>query len=454
MSLQEIFSNSKDSSTDCTFETTVGSGFEKLAEKEVKRKLGNDIQVCPARGRVFFNTDINKYSKVTELRSVNNISLIGATFLDIPFSNENKEDDAEQIKDLVNRIDWTKCLKAWADIMSCGREFYPTLEQYEEAVKRKKRSQRSKKKIKLEQKADEVPLEDDESTKLLSDEEIEKLPEPSSTGKPDYLNVLAFRVTCYRTGKHSFQSQEAAEYFGGALQDKFHWIVDLVNYDLEIVLNVASKSVYVALNLTQESLHRRNIYFFGPTTLQSTTCFNMLQIANPVPGEIVIDPLCGGGSIPIEGCFGFPSSFYLSGDLSDKAVVRTKNNLQCLYRKKNIPGFPVDVNQWDCTRLPLRDSIVDVFITDLPFGKRMGNKFLNRGLYKKSLIELARVIVPKTGRAVLLTHDKSAMARAIPASKGYWNQAQKLSVNIGGLKAAVYHLNRTGKEFEGNLKNA
>lgn len=64
MSLQEIFSNSKDSSTDCTFETTVGSGFEKLAEKEVKRKLGDDIQVCPARGRVFFNTDINKYSKV------------------------------------------------------------------------------------------------------------------------------------------------------------------------------------------------------------------------------------------------------------------------------------------------------------------------------------------------------------------------------------------------------
>lgn len=42
------------------------------------------------------------------------------------------------------------------------------------------------------------------------------------------------------------------------------------------------------------------------------------------------------------------------------------------------------------------------------------------------------------------------ISQAIPASKGYWNQAQKLSVNIGGLKAAVYHLNRTGKEFEGS----
>lgn len=150
--------------------------------------------------------------------------------------------------------------------MSCGREFYPTLEQYEEAVKRKKRSQRSKKKIKLEKKAVEVPLEDDESTKLLSDEEIEKLPEPSSLGKPDYLNVLAFRVTCYRTGKHSFQSQEAAEYFGGALQDKFHWIVDLVNYDLEIVLNVASSKL-------------RHLIFNLSFLLFAATCRQSLSVA-------------------------------------------------------------------------------------------------------------------------------------------------------------------------------
>lgn len=50
--------------------------------------------------------------------------------------------------------------------------------------------------------------------------------------------VLHFRVTCYRSGKHSFGSQDAAWHFGGKLQDHFYWVVDLSNYHLEIVLGI------------------------------------------------------------------------------------------------------------------------------------------------------------------------------------------------------------------------
>lgn len=47
-------------------------------------------------------------------------------------------------------------------------------------------------------------------------------------------------------------------------------------------------------------MHHRNIINFGPTTLRSTICYNLLKLANPKTGDIIVDPMCGGGSIPIE----------------------------------------------------------------------------------------------------------------------------------------------------------
>lgn len=52
--------------------------------------------------------------------------------------------------------------------------------------------------------------------------------------------------------------------------------------------------------MTHKSKHNRNIINFGPTTLRSTICYNLLKLANPKPGDIIVDPMCGGGSIPIE----------------------------------------------------------------------------------------------------------------------------------------------------------
>lgn len=87
-----------------------------------------------------------------------------------------------------------------------------------------------------------------------------------------------FRVTCNRSGTtHKFTSMEAAAMFGGAVNDTFHWGVDMKNYDLEVVLNVAQDSLYVCLGLTRESLHRRNLDQFGPTSLRCTIAYNMLR---------------------------------------------------------------------------------------------------------------------------------------------------------------------------------
>lgn len=58
--------------------------------------------------------------------------------------------------------------------------------------------------------------------------------------------------------------------------------------------------VRVLLSVTEESLHNRNLSHFGITTLRSTISYNLLQVAKPEMGDLILDPLCGSGSIPIE----------------------------------------------------------------------------------------------------------------------------------------------------------
>ena len=57
----------------------------------------------------------------------------------------------------------------------------------------------------------------------------------------------------------------------------------------------------VYFSLTKDSLFKRNISHFGPTTLRATICSVLLTMADVKPGDVVVDPMCGGGSIPIEG---------------------------------------------------------------------------------------------------------------------------------------------------------
>lgn len=63
--------------------------------------------------------------------------------------------------------------------------------------------------------------------------------------------VVKYRVTCNRSGSHSFGSPDAASEFGGTLQDLHNWIVDLSYYDLEIILNIKNgKWIFACCSLS------------------------------------------------------------------------------------------------------------------------------------------------------------------------------------------------------------
>ena len=86
---------------------------------------------------------------------------------------------------------------------------------------------------------------------------------------------------------------------------------------------------------------------------------------------------------------------------------------------------------------------MDVLISDLPFGKRSGSKADNRVLYPQMLNSMARVVKPKTGRAVLLTQDKNSMFKSAGKFNKFWKITKNFYCNIGGLAALVFLMHRT-----------
>ncbi|XP_076596993.1 tRNA (guanine(6)-N(2))-methyltransferase THUMP3 [Chaetodon auriga] len=433
-----------------TIGATVPTGFEHTAAEEVKEKIGADARISKDRGRIYFPVTTDKLFQVHLLRSVDNLFVVVEEYDHYQFK-ESKEETLMELQQLASKLPWTNALEVWKLNRSLkkkkgyrkggnGTKTKPNIEATDAAVADAEQQE-------LPQAASAA----ENQTKAESVSDVESSTLDSGEVAPE-AKLIKFRVTCNRAGdKHSFSSNEAARDFGGAVQEFFQWKADMTKFDVEVLLNIHNEEVVIGIALTEESLHRRNISHFGPTTLRSTLCYGMLRLCKPQASDIILDPMCGTGAIPLEGAIEFNSSFYIAGDNYDMAVNRTVNNICHIQKRRadkgSASGLPIDTVRWDLCNLPIRTSSVDIIITDMPFGKRMGSRKKNWDLYPSCLREMARVCRPGSGKAVLLTQDKKCFSKAISRMGGLWRKLHTVWVNVGGLHAGVYLLKRTGAVF-------
>ncbi|XP_054202071.1 tRNA (guanine(6)-N(2))-methyltransferase THUMP3 isoform X2 [Homo sapiens] len=298
-----------------TIGATVPTGFEQTAADEVREKLGSSCKISRDRGKIYFVISVESLAQVHCLRSVDNLFVVVQEFQDYQFK-QTKEEVLKDFEDLAGKLPWSNPLKVWKINASFKKK----------KAKRKKINQNSSKEkinngqeVKIDQRNvkkeftshaldshildyyENPAIKEDVST-LIGDDLASCKDETDESSKEETEpQVLKFRVTCNRAGeKHCFTSNEAARDFGGAVQDYFKWKADMTNFDVEVLLNIHDNEVIVGIALTEESLHRRNITHFGPTTLRSTLAYGMLRLCDPLPYDIIVDPMCGTGAIPIE----------------------------------------------------------------------------------------------------------------------------------------------------------
>ncbi|XP_066989596.1 tRNA (guanine(6)-N2)-methyltransferase THUMP3-like isoform X3 [Macrobrachium rosenbergii] len=426
--------------------------FYTVAQEECREKLGAPCIV--ARGRIFIDIEVDRVLEVLKLRSVDNVNVILKMVTNFDFPSE-REKCFEKLYKFAESPDWRKGMNVWKTVFDYKEDPIKEIRALQNDLAKPRpdldlKNMKANSGIISNLPEDIIPkhLRTGDGSQHTEDTLIEKATETNKDQQQRTANGPKFRVSCNRTGSsHNFGSPEAARQFGAGVNEMFGWPVDLSKFDLEILLYIDTEFVYVGVCLTKEPLFKRNLSNFGPTNLRATTCYNMIRLAAPKLGDVVIDPMCGGATIPMEGSLTYPKAFHLGGDNFEQAVKRSRENVNNLLGKGK--SMPVDVARWDVTQLPLRNNSADVIVSDLPFGKRLGSKVDNRVLYYRALLEMARVTKPETGRAVLLTQDRNSMIKNIKRVPTLWKSLTSRTVNIGGLTAVIFMLQRTALFPEG-----
>jgi tRNA (guanine6-N2)-methyltransferase len=152
------------------------------------------------------------------------------------------------------------------------------------------------------------------------------------------------------------------------------------------------------------------------------------MLSEPGPNDVVLDPLCGAGTILIERAHLERYQLLIGSDHDPAALAAARENIGPRYK-------PIELHAWDAVTLPLPHASVDRVITNLPWGIRYGSHEANRRAYPRMLAEFRRVVRP-AGVIVILTGEMRLTAELI--RRGHLRAHRILRVSILGAPAAIY----------------
>ncbi|NXL81078.1 THUM2 protein, partial [Leptocoma aspasia] len=364
------------------FFCTAGRGLEPFLAREVRARLGATEVDCVS-GKVFFRAAAGP-GELRQLRSAERLFLLLKKHSPLPVSG-NRGKMLNEIKSLVIEEP-----KYWLDIISVWRKLHghkgktdDTSQENALALKRKSEEETNtaSKRQKTEQVralvSEECQVEAGETCvapERVSSQEgwIEsktssELPSKGSGENPTANEKLgfSFRVSCRCSGAIAkiLTSQEVGRAIGIALVKQYGWHADLRDPDLEIFVHLNDIHSVVGIPLFRLPLANRE--YIKTAGLRSTVAWAMASLAEISAGALVLDPMCGLGTILLEAAREWPEACYWGADISDLQLEGADGNIRTAGLMDKIELLKASVKA-----LPLPSESFDSVISDIPFGKK------------------------------------------------------------------------------------
>ncbi len=217
-------------------------------------------------------------------------------------------------------------------------------------------------------------------------------------GKPP----RTWRVVSQMSGSYDFRRNDAGQTIASALRrilpPRLRQVED--DADLEVWLWLGGNDVFIGVRLSDASMrHRSYKREHLPASLRPTVAAAMNWLARPTAQDIVLDPLCGVGTLVIERALLAPLDRAIAGDRHEEAVNMARRNARAA-------DVMATWHVWDARALPLDDASVTRIITNLPFGKQIGTREENADLYSALLQEFGRVLTADGLMVTLTSEDR------------------------------------------------
>ena len=243
-----------------------------------------------------------------------------------------------------------------------------------------------------------------------------------------------YRLVTQMHGEHGYRRKDAAEALARGLAGKFPrgWVRVADKASLEIWLTIRGKVAVCGVRLSDRSMrHRTYKAEHLPASLRPTIAAAMVRLAGARAGQVVLDPMCGAGTILAEQIElararreGRVATW--GGDIELGALLAAAANLKRL--------GPASLARWDVARLPLAPHCVDRVVCNPPFGKQLASPQQIGPLYQALAAEGDRALKPG-GRAVLLVSEPEVLREAARAVG--WVPARQVRVRVLGQPAVI-----------------
>lgn len=201
---------------------------------------------------------------------------------------------------------------------------------------------------------------------------------------PELAAAESFRVTAHLRGQHAYQSHTAAGKVGYVLQQRYGTRVDLENFALDIRLDLQDRHMLLSIQLTRSPIGNR-ILRAQPLrgAVKAPIAAAMVRLGGGHRGRHrMLDPMCGGGTIPVQAKLMNDELEVAASDWDDETVAVARQT----FRNH---GLDVDLRCVDARRLPeaWKESF-DLVIVNPPFGQRLGRKLSLSRFYRQVLESL------------------------------------------------------------------
>jgi tRNA (guanine6-N2)-methyltransferase len=251
---------------------------------------------------------------------------------------------------------------------------------------------------------------------------------PKPKGKPTY------RLVTQMGGTHGYRRMDAGKAMAQGLGGVFppSWKPAEENAAVEVWLIIRGRTAVCGVRLSDKTMrHRTYKMEHQPASLRPTIAAAMVRLAGAAPGEVVLDPMCGAGTILAEQIE--LSKVRKAGRVETWGGDLDMNMLRAAASNLHKVG-PALLVHWDATRLPLARESVDRIVCNPPFGKQLSSPEEIGPLYRAAIRESHRVLKPG-GRAVFLVSEPDALRDAVKPHR--WQPSRQLQVEVLGQPATI-----------------
>ncbi|HAI22413.1 TPA: hypothetical protein DCP77_01310 [Candidatus Collierbacteria bacterium] len=193
-------------------------------------------------------------------------------------------------------------------------------------------------------------------------------------------------------------------------------------------------------NRGDEDLYKRGWRkAFVPAGINPSLAYVLCDLAELNEDDVVLDPFCGGSTIPITAVMYFGIKKAFASDISGKAVDISLENWKASGVKKD----KFVLFRSNVSTLKLSPKSITKVITNMPFGIRVGNHEMNKKLYRNFAFKLNRLL-KDDGSAIVLTQEKELFEEVM---KNDFEVSVEMTPEVGGLRPNVYKVTRKSVKY-------